>query len=82
MMLTAWRIVQAHQTTAELMARGLSHRPTFRKTTLRPMITLKNSRHWCEKTACIYLHVPNHPQRETKNIDSPYAGGRYNEEWR
>lgn len=29
MILTAWRIVQAHQTTAKLMARGLSHRPTF-----------------------------------------------------
>ena len=47
MMLTAWRIVQAHQTTAEPLVRGLSHRPTFRKTTL--LITLKNSRHWCEK---------------------------------
>ena len=30
MMLTAWRIVQAHQTVAELMARGLLHCPTFR----------------------------------------------------
>ena len=49
MMLTAWRIVQAHQTTAKLMASSLSHRSTFRKTTLRPMITLKNSHHWCEK---------------------------------
>ena len=31
MMLTAWRIVQAHQTAAKLTARGLSQNLAFRK---------------------------------------------------